>query len=142
MSAPPRRCDAGVIRDSLMPMTTMFVVFLMIGSWALLSASQQWDAQDAKSTRLPPPQHVPERRAMSPESAMAACSTQSSRTGRAESMIAVSGYSGTVCVDGIAVTVTVTGGVAYAFPSPGFPDQVTGTASAIARRGVTGTEGG
>jgi hypothetical protein len=47
-----------------------------------------------------------------------------------------------VAVDGTTVTVTVTGTVAYAFPAPGFPDSVTGTASAIARRGVTGGEGG
>jgi hypothetical protein len=63
-------------------------------------------------------------------------------TRRAQAILAASGYSGAVTVDGSAVTVTVTGSVVYAFPSPGFPDQVTGTASAIARRGVTGTEGG
>ena len=49
---------------------------------------------------------------------------------------------GKITVDGISVTVTVTGAVGYAYPSPGFPDSVTGTASAIARRGVTGAEGG
>jgi hypothetical protein len=61
---------------------------------------------------------------------------------RAQAILAASGYSGAVTVDGNAVSVTVTGSVAYAFPSPGFPDQVTGRASAVARRGVTGTEGG
>ena len=61
---------------------------------------------------------------------------------RAQAILAASGYSGTVNVDGASVTVTVTGSVDYAFPAPGFPGTVTGTASAIARRGVTGGEGG
>lgn len=61
---------------------------------------------------------------------------------RAESIIAASGYSGSVSVDGVDVTVTVTVGVDYAMPAPGFRSSVTGSSTATARRGITGTEGG
>jgi hypothetical protein len=61
---------------------------------------------------------------------------------RAQAIIAASGYSGVVSVDGGTVTVSVTAGIDYAFPSPGFPGSVEATASAIAVSGVTGEEGG
>ena len=61
---------------------------------------------------------------------------------RAEAIIAASGYSGDVSVDGETVTVTVSAGVGYAFPAPGFPESVSGSATAVAQRGVSGQEGG
>ena len=56
--------------------------------------------------------------------------------------LAATGHHGAVTIDGPAVTVTVTASVDYAFPSPGFPDHVTGTATATIRRGVDGQEPG
>ncbi|MGE0795442.1 MAG: pilus assembly protein TadG-related protein, partial [Acidimicrobiia bacterium] len=35
-----RRLDGD--RGSVMPMTAVLIVFLMIGAWAVVSASQQW----------------------------------------------------------------------------------------------------
>src|SRR4051812_18378043 len=64
------------------------------------------------------------------------------RDQRAEAVLSAAGYTGTVLVDGITVTVTARAGVRYAFPSPGFPPSVSGSASASARAGVDGTERG
>ena len=135
----PMRCRGD--RGSVMPMATVLVIFLMIGAWALVSASQQWNMRRdvarrrrrGRTRRRPRrPRQPARRRRPRPRR----------RRRRAQAILAASGYSGAVTVDGTAVTVTVTGSVAYAFPSPGFPDQVTGTAAAVARRGVTGAEGG
>jgi hypothetical protein len=123
-----------------MPMATILIVFLMIGAWALVSASQQWntrrdvhavaaaaaragaqgDPDSLRTGTVLNPQHVAER---------------------AQAIIAAAGYHGTIAVDGAAVTVTVTATVDYAVPSPGFPATVTGTASASPQPGVSGTEG-
>ncbi|MEK7422699.1 MAG: hypothetical protein AAB131_02545 [Actinomycetota bacterium] len=124
-----------------MPMATILVAFLMIGSWSLISASQQWAARrDVQGV------------AASAARAGAQGDQQSLRRGgvldpsaavdRAQAIIAASGYSGVVSVDGGTVTVSVTAGIDYAFPSPGFPGSVAATASAIAVSGVTGEEGG
>jgi Flp pilus assembly protein TadG len=132
---PPRDRDAG----SVMPMVAIFIVFLMVGGWALVSASQQWAAR---------------RDAHAAAAAAARAAAQADPTalrlggildepravGRATDVLAATGYTGSIAIDGDRVTVTVTAVVAYAFPSPGFPTQVTGTATAVARRGVTGTE--
>lgn len=124
-----------------MPMATVLVIFLMVGAWSLVSASQQWNtrrevhavaAAAARAGAQSDPDTLRSGAVLDPGAA----------TQRAQAILAASGYTGAVTVDGISVTVTVTGAVSYAFPSPGFPDSVTGTASAIARRGVTGTEGG
>lgn len=129
--------DAG----SVMPMAAVLVMFLMVGAWALVSASQQW------ATR---------RDAYAAAAAAARAGAQAnpdllrsgvlldddSAVGRAEAILATAGYRGTVRIDGAAVTVTVTAAVDYAFPSPGFPDQVVGAATATARRGVDGHEPG
>jgi hypothetical protein len=124
-----------------MPMATIFVVFLMVGAWALVSASQQWGARR-------------EAHAVAASAARAGAQGDSNvlRTGgvldpdlatqRAQQILTASGYNGAVRIDGATVTVTVTAGVDYAFPSPGFPDAVTGTSTAIAQRGVNGQEGG
>jgi Flp pilus assembly protein TadG len=141
MTTPPAPMRCHEDRGSVMPMATVLVIFLMIGAWALVSASQQWNmrrevhavaAAAARAGAQSDPDTLRAGAVLDPAAA----------TRRAQAILAASGYSGAVTVDGSAVTVTVTGSVVYAFPSPGFPDQVTGTASAIARRGVTGTEGG
>jgi Flp pilus assembly protein TadG len=126
---------------SVMPMATIFVIFLMIGAWALVSASQQWGARReahavaasaARAGAQGDPNVLRAGGVLDPDIA----------TVRARAILAASGYNGTVSIDGAAVTVTVTAGVDYAFPSPGFPNAVTGSSMAIAQRGVTGQEGG
>ena len=126
---------------SVMPMATIFVIFLMIGAWALVSASQQWGVRrDAHAV------------AASAARAGAQGDENTLRLGgvldpdlavqRAQAIIDASGYTGTVSIDGVAVTVTINAGVDYAFPSPGFPDAVSGASTAVATRGVSGDEGG
>ena len=128
-------------RGSVMPMTTILVVFLMFGAWALVSATQQWSVRrDAHAV------------AAAAARAGAQGDPTSLRSGgvideaaaieRAQAIISVSGYSGDVSVDGATVTVTVSAGVGYAFPAPGFPETVRGSATAVAQRGVNGQEGG
>jgi Flp pilus assembly protein TadG len=128
-------------RGSIMPMATILVAFLMIGSWSLISASQQWAARrDVQGV------------AASAARAGAQGDQQALRRGgvldpdaaadRAQAIIAASGYAGVVSVDGDSVTVSVTAGIDYAFPAPGFPGSVDATASAVAVSGVTGEEGG
>jgi hypothetical protein len=142
MSAAPRgtaRCRGE--RGSVMPMATVLVVFLMVAAWALVSASQQWNtrrdvhavaAAAARAGAQSDPDTLRAGGFLDPGAAIQ----------RAQVILGESGYRGSVSVDGAAVTVAVTGSVDYAFPAPGFPDTVTGAASAIARRGVTGGEGG
>jgi Flp pilus assembly protein TadG len=134
-----RRCRGE--DGSVMPMATIFVIFLMIGAWALVSASQQWGARR-------------EAHAVAASAARAGAQGDPNvlRTGgvldpdianqRAQQILAASGYNGTVTIAGATVTVTVNTRVDYAFPSPGFPNAVTGTSTAIAQRGVNGQEGG
>ena len=131
------QCDRG----SLMPMAAIFVAFLMIGCWALVSASEQWAAR---------------REAHAVAAAAARAGAQgdlgsiriggivdpAAATARAESVIVAAGHSGSVRVDGTLVTVTVQVGVDYAFPTPGSPATVVGSATAVAAAGVTGLEGG
>ena len=126
---------------SVMPMTAILIAFLMLSAWALVSASQQWGAR---------------RDAYAAASAAARAGAQADpellrqgivvdevrATDRALAVLAASGYSGSVSIDGAQVTVTVSAAVSYAFPSPGFPAEVEGSATAVARRGVVGNEGG
>jgi Flp pilus assembly protein TadG len=121
-------------------MTAVLIVFLMVGAWALVSASQQWtvrrDAQGvaAAAARAAAQGDVTAlRRGELLDSEGAAL--------RAQAIIGAAGYSGSVSVDGSTVTVTISAGVDYAFPSPGFPATVDATASAVAVGGVTGGEG-
>jgi Flp pilus assembly protein TadG len=124
-----------------MPMATIFVIFLMIGAWALVSASQQWGARReahavaasaARAGAQGDPNVLRTGGVLDPDIA----------TERAQQILVASGFTGTVSIDGATVTVTVTAGVDYAFPAPAFPDAVTGSSTAIAQRGVTGLEGG
>ena len=128
-------------RGSVMPMTTILIAFLMIGTWSLVSASQQWSARreahaSAAAAARAGAQGAPDQfRAglvIDPDAA----------SSRAQAILAASGYSGTVTVDGLTVTVSVDVPVDYAFPSAGFPTSVSGSATAVVQRGVTGQEGG
>jgi Flp pilus assembly protein TadG len=128
-------------RGSIMPMATILVAFLMIGSWSLISASQQWAvrrdvqgvaASAARAGAQGDQQALRRGGVLDPDAA----------ADRAQAIIAASGYAGVVSVDGDSVTVSVTAGIDYAFPAPGFPGTVDATASAVAVSGVTGEEGG
>jgi Flp pilus assembly protein TadG len=127
-------------RGSVMPMTAVLIVFLMVGAWALVSASQQWSVRrDASGVAAAAARAGAQGDGMAlrqggpldPAAAIA----------RAQAIIGTAGYSGTVAVDGARVVVTVNAGIDYAFPSPGFPGSVTASASAVAVGGVTGEEG-
>lgn len=128
-------------RGSVMPMTTILIAFLMIGTWSLVSASQQWSARreahaSAAAAARAGAQGAPDQfRAglvIDPDAA----------SSRAQAILAASGYTGTVTIDGLTVTVSVDVPVDYAFPSAGFPTSVSGSATAVVQRGVTGQEGG
>lgn len=134
-----RRCHGD--EGSVMPMATILVVFLMIGGWALISASQQWAARRdaygvAASAARAGAQGDPNqlRRGGVLDISEAAA--------RAQSIITASGYTGSVDVTGDTVRVQITATIDYHFPSPGFPAAVTGSATAVAQPGVSGTEGG
>lgn len=128
-------------RGSVMPMTTILIAFLMLSAWALVSAGQQWGARRdayaaaaaaARAGAQADPELLREGIIVDPDGA----------TARAMQVLDAAGYSGSVVVDGESVTVVVSGGVEYSFPAPGFPVTVTGSATAVAHRGVTGDEGG
>lgn len=128
-------------RGSIMPMTTIFIGFLMLSTWSLISASQQWGtrrdayataAAAARAGAQADPVLLRQGVLVDPDAAME----------RAQSVLAAAGMAGSVVVDGETVTVSVVAPVAYAFPAPGFPTEVTGSATAVARRGVNGDEGG
>jgi hypothetical protein len=124
-----------------MPAATIFVVFLMFGAWALTSASQQWAtrrdvhgvaAAAARAAAQADPSSLRSGGIIETETA----------TARAQTIIALAGYSGTVVIAGDAVIVTVTAPVEYAFPALGFPATVSGRSTAVVARAVTGAEGG
>jgi len=137
MTVPDNNRDRG----SVMPMTTVLIAFLMISAWSLISASQQWGARrDAYAAAA-----AAARAAAQADPAslrFGAIVDEVMATERAEAVLAAAGYQGSVVVEGESVTVIVNAAVEYAFPSPGFPSEVTGTATAVARRGVNGDEGG
>ena len=136
MSAQPLARDRG----SVMPMTAVLIVFLMVGAWSVVSASQQWAARrDAQGVAAAAAR-------AGAQGDLAALRTgrvldPTAATDRAQAIIDSAGYSGAVAIDAQTVTVTVTAGIDYAFPSPGFPGSVTATASAVAIGGVDGEEG-
>lgn len=128
-------------RGSIMPMTTILAGFLMLATWSLISASQQWGtrrdayataAAAARAGAQADPALLRQGVLVDPDAAI----------GRAQSVLAAAGMTGSVVVEGETVTVSVVAPVAYAFPAPGFPTEVTGSATAVARRGVNGEEGG
>src|SRR3954451_16083775 len=96
----PMRCRGD--RGSVMPMATVLVVFLMFGAWALVSASQQWNARRdvhavaaaaARAGAQSDPDTLRAGGFLDPGTAIQ----------RAQAILAASGYSGTVSVDGAAV---------------------------------------
>ena len=128
-------------RGSVMPMAVILVTFLMIGSWSLISASQQWAARRdvqgvaaaAARAGAQGDQNALRRGAvLDPDAAVE----------RAQAIITAAGYSGAVTIDGGTVTVSASAGIDYAFPAPGFPGTVQASASAVAVSGVNGEEGG
>ncbi len=128
-------------RGDVMLMTVIVIVFLMLGSWALISSGQQWgarrDAQAvaaaaARAGAQPSPEETTGGASIDPAAARA----------RAERVLSASGYSGTVSVNGLSVLVVASRPIDYAFPAPGFRRSATGKASAVAIRGVIGDEGG
>lgn len=128
-------------RGSVMPMATILVAFLMLGCWALISASQQWSGRR-------------EAHAVAASAARAGAQgdfdsirigqilDHNAAVARAQAIITASGYTGSVQVEDVLVVVTVTVGIDYSFPAPGFPSSVTGSSTAEATAGVTGLEGG
>jgi Flp pilus assembly protein TadG len=129
-------------RGSIMLMAAIFIVALVTGSWALIGAGQALTARrDAFATA------AAAARAAAQGSETLLRSGDSSidpsrATADAQAVISAAGFSGSVSINGRTVTVRVTAPVKYAFPSPGLPASVTGSASAVSRRGVSGTEGG
>lgn len=124
---------------SVMPMTTILVVFLMLGGWALVSASQQWAARrDVHAVAA-----AAARAAAQGDSTMLRSGSvldHAVAAERAQAILDAAGYDGSVLVDGATVSVTVHADVDYAFPAPGFPTSVSGVSTAIAQRGVDGSE--
>jgi Flp pilus assembly protein TadG len=122
---------------STMPMAVIFIVFLMVVTFALVSASQQWNTR---------------RDALAVAAAAARAGAQGTTgsvrnvegldvagaNARAQAILGAAGFGGSVSVSGESVTVTVVAPVKYAFPSPGFPATVTGTSTALARQSVDG----
>ena len=134
-----RRVDWSSDEGSYMPMAAIVVVFLMVASFTLISATQQWNAR---------------REARSIAAAAARAGAQGSDTGRgeffdptqatqrAQAVLGAAGAGGSVRVQGTNVTVTVTMVVGYTFPAPGLPGSVSGSSTAGTHRGVSGSEGG
>lgn len=129
-------------RGETMVMTVVLITFLMLGSWTLISASQQWgarrDVQAVSSAAARAGTQVTEAEVRGGSVTI----DPSRAASRANAVLAASGYAGLVSVNGLTVTVTATGSVDYAFPAPGFPSQLSATSSAVAIRGIQGTEGG
>lgn len=122
-------------------MTTAFVAVVMIGVFALVSASQAWGERrhiqgvaDAAARAAAQLDVADARRATAIDPAGAAA--------RAGAVAAGTGVTVTgVAVDGLQVTVTVAGPVDYAFPAPGLPSSMSATGSALAQTGIV-TAGG
>lgn len=129
-------------RGETMLMTVVLITFMMIGSWTLLSASQQWgarrDVQAVSSAAARAGAQVTEAEVRGGSVTIDPARARD----RANAVLAASGYTGSVSVSGLTVVVTASGSVDYAFPAPGFPSQLSATSSAVAVRGVEGNEGG
>lgn len=128
-------------RGDVMLMAVILIVFLMVGSWAMISSGQQWgarrDAQAAAAAAARAAAQVAEAEVyggvnLDPAAAQA----------RADRVLSASGYTGTVSINGPSVVVVATRRIDYSFPAPGFAGSATGRASATALQGVRGDEGG
>ena len=123
-------------RGDTMLMTTILVTFLMLGAFALISASQAWAARrDVQAV------------AQSAARAAVQVGPSEARDGirldpglaaqRATTVASAAGYTATIHITGDQVTVTVTAPVAYRYAAPGFPTSMTATATATYQRGIT-----
>lgn len=128
-------------RGSVMPMTTAFVVLVMVGVFALVCASQAWGQRrhiqgvaDAAARAAAQLDGTDVRRGamIDPTAAQQRAVAAAAGTGVAVSVVAISGRS---------VTVAATGAVDYAFPVPGFPQSMTATGTALAQIGVVAPGG-
>jgi hypothetical protein len=119
----------------------VLLIGLLLGAWALVSAGQNWGARrEAQATAAAAARAAA---AVSPGEINGAVRIDGGAAqGRAAAVWSAAGYSGSLNVNGLTVTVSVTVPVDYAFPVAGFPGSVTGTATAVAARGVRGDEGG
>ena len=128
-------------RGDVMLMAVILVMFLMVGSWAMVSSGEQWgarrDAQAAAAAAARAAGQVSEAEIYGGITLDLAAAQA-----RADRVMAASGYTGTVSIDGLTVTVVATRRVDYSFPAPGFARAATGRASAVATQGVRGDEGG
>ena len=143
----PRTVEAGAVRvlradrGSVMPMTTAFVALVMVGVFALISASQAWGERrhiqgvaDAAARAGAQMDGADARRGLTIDPAAAAA--------RASAVAAGTGVTVTaVVVAGLQVTVSVTGAVDYAFPAPGLPTSMSASGSAIAQTGIVSAGG-
>ena len=131
--------DRGADRDrgDTMLMTTILVKFLMIGSFALISGSQQWaarrDVQAVASAAARAGVQVTATEVRGGRVVIDPAAAQQ----RAEQVAAASGYTASTSVSGLSVTVSVTAPVDYSFSAPGFPSTLTATATATAQRGIS-----
>ena len=124
-----------------MLMTVVIVLFLMIGGFALISASQQWAARrDAYAVAAAAARAGAQGDPLALRNG-GLLNEDAART-RVLAVLTAAGRTGTVTIDGSTVTVNVAVAADYAFAAPGFPSTVKGSATATARRGVTGLEGG
>jgi Flp pilus assembly protein TadG len=134
-----RRVEWSSDEGSYMPMVAIVVVFLMVASFTLISATQQWNARrEARSIAAA----AARAGAQGNDSGRAEFFDPTQATQRAQAVLGAAGAGGSVRVQGTNVTVTVTMVVAYTFPAPGLPGTVEGTSTAGTHRGVSGSEGG
>ena len=124
---------------SYMPMAAILVVFLMVASFTLISATQQWNARrEARSLAAA----AARAGAQGNDSGRGEFFDPTQATQRAQAVLGAAGAGGSVRVQGNNVTVTVTMVVGYTFPAPGLPGSVSGSSTAGTHRGVSGSEGG
>lgn len=127
-----RRRGSGDRGDTML-MAAIFMVFLMASSWALISASQAWNARRDTAAVA----SSAARAAAQGDGRTGATVDAAAATARAESVIAAAGMTGTVNVSGQLVLIEVVDVVDYAFPAPGFASTMAATATAALIEGVT-----
>jgi hypothetical protein len=125
-----------------MAMTTVLVIFLMFGAWALVSAGQNWGARRDVQAAAAAAARAGAQPSEHEISAGVVVLDPSAVAGRAHAVLGSLGVAGAVELAGVTVTVTASRAVDYAFPAPGFAAAVSASASASAQRGVQGDEGG
>jgi len=125
-------------RGDVMLATTVFVIALMLGAFALVSAGQAWGqrrhvqgAADAAARAAAQVTLVEARAGSTIDPGSAALRAAAVAAGVGVAVVGVD-----VAADGRSVSVTVTGGVRYSFPAPGFPTSMTATGLAVAQRGI------